>query len=99
MPVAQLARQRFGRLVVIAFDSIRETPSGRTQAWWICQCDCGAQKVLRAKSLKGKGTVSCGCYRRDPAIRQAARWKLAPQRRKDIASLGGVAARDRKLQS
>lgn len=52
--------QRFGRLVALG-------PIGRgNQAVkWLCQCDCGVQKVVPADHLKRKSTSSCGCLLRE----------------------------------
>ena len=57
-----LTGQRFGRLVVEAFDSIRK----RTSAWR-CRCDCGAETVAMAYHLKRGTTTSCGCFRVEAA--------------------------------
>lgn len=53
-----LTGQRFGRLTVI---SRAESKSGRP--YWLCVCDCGKKKVVRASHLKDGTTLSCGCYR------------------------------------
>lgn len=50
----------FGRLSVIA-DGGRE---GVT-TWWICRCECGAEKRIRHGQLTSGKTVSCGCYARE----------------------------------
>lgn len=31
---------------------------------WLCRCACGQDKVVRAAKLKGVGTKSCGCLRK-----------------------------------
>lgn len=35
----------------------------RSKAWWLCQCDCGRQAVVRGDSLSSGNTRSCGCLR------------------------------------
>lgn len=51
---------RFARLVVIRRV---EPKSGKSQ--YLCRCDCGTEKIIRAESLiKGK-TQSCGCLGRE----------------------------------
>lgn len=50
-----LVGRRFGRLRVVAFDSIR---NGKTM--WRCECECGKTKAVRADGLK-RGVKSCGC--------------------------------------
>lgn len=59
MKFVDLSDARFGRLVAI---SHRIKP-GPTQSYtmWLCACDCGAQKEIRASSLKTGDTKSCGC--------------------------------------
>jgi hypothetical protein len=46
---------RFGRLIAI----------GRADGHWLCQCDCGNQKVIQGSRLRGGQTKSCGCYNRE----------------------------------
>ena len=53
-----LTGRRFGRLTVVEFYGYDRR--GRTQ--WLCKCDCGNTKVVRAFDLKGGKVVSCGCY-------------------------------------
>jgi hypothetical protein len=53
--------QRYGRLVVLA-------RAHRTDKWhWLCQCDCGRQKVINGGNL-GKGSMSCGCIRTEMLV-------------------------------
>jgi hypothetical protein len=63
-----LARRRFGRLKVrclVRVDSARH-------AHYLCDCDCGGTIVSRDNRLMSGRTVSCGCWRADPAVRRAA---------------------------
>jgi hypothetical protein len=48
--------QRYGILTVIG---LSEKRNGRT--FWTCRCDCGSTKSIRASSLVGGTTQSCGC--------------------------------------
>lgn len=57
-----LPQSRYGRLTVI----------GNAKGGWLCRCDCGTEKVVRAQCLKSGATQSCGCYQRD--VRQRP-WK------------------------
>ena len=64
MPIPDLTGQRFERLVVLS----REPNDKHYCAMWLCQCDCGEEKVIRGKELR-KGTIrSCGCLRREQAV-------------------------------
>lgn len=56
--------QRYGRLTVLAFDSIKRGNSGHTYAYWKCRCDCGKEIVINGSNLNG-GTRSCGCLKKD----------------------------------
>lgn len=49
---------RFGRLVVLKEERLPNEP-GRLS--YLCQCDCGKTKVVRAKLLLCGQTSSCGC--------------------------------------
>lgn len=55
--VDDLTGRRFGRLTVL---SRAENRNGVT--YWLCKCDCGNEKEIRASHLKDGGTTSCGCY-------------------------------------
>jgi hypothetical protein len=48
--------RRFGQLTVL-----EQVPAADKYARFRCQCDCGAQKVVRAAHLRAGGTRSCGC--------------------------------------
>ncbi len=52
-----LTGKRFGRLVVLAFDS---RDNGH-RALWKCQCDCGQTKVMEGYAISSGRTNSCGC--------------------------------------
>ncbi len=62
MPIKNLEGMRFGRLVVLKLDKIREKHGG---ARWLCKCDCGKHKVIRARCLVEKMTRSCGCLQNE----------------------------------
>jgi hypothetical protein len=53
-----LLGQKFARLLVIA----EAEPVGvRQRTAWLCQCDCGIQKIIKTEELKNGDTKSCGC--------------------------------------
>ena len=56
-----LVGKRFGRLTVIEKAESYNTPSKGNIARYLCQCDCGNIKNVRASSLKSGRTKSCGC--------------------------------------
>lgn len=47
----------FGRLKALTYAG---SEAGR-KATWLCQCECGNQKVIRADALTRGTTKSCGC--------------------------------------
>ncbi len=64
-----LAKRRFGRLVVMEFVGI----NNHRKAIWLCQCDCGrSANVLRGGLLSGK-TRSCGCLHDEVATQRVYR--------------------------
>ena len=51
--------QRFGRLLVVCEDRIRDRRS------WKCLCDCGTEKVITDSDLKTGRVNSCGCLQKE----------------------------------
>lgn len=62
--IRDLAGQRFGRLVAQSHTS-RPRPNGSTRTFWICACDCGAEKSISSSDLTSGRSTSCGCFQRD----------------------------------
>ena len=62
--LVDLTGKRFGRLLVIEEATIDQRPE-KDHAAWICQCDCGNQKIVSGYKLRNGNTQSCGCYRRE----------------------------------
>lgn len=62
-----LTGQKFGRLTVIGRDTDR--PSKKT--YWVCQCDCGNFKSVRADSLNAGAIRSCGCLHNEVFAKNA----------------------------
>lgn len=59
MKSLDLVGSKFGSLTVTE----RRGSDENGQSLWLCQCDCGTEKIVRGHDLKG-GTKSCGCSRR-----------------------------------
>jgi len=60
--------KRYGRWSVVARAPSRRSGSGRSrrsQAMWLCRCDCGVDVEVLGKSLRGGSSMSCGCLLRD----------------------------------
>lgn len=51
--------KRYGRLVVVS-----RAPNRNKRAWWLCVCDCGSERCISGKHLRG-GQTSCGCITRE----------------------------------
>lgn len=56
MKKENLLGQKFARLLVIA-----EAEPINKRVAWLCQCDCGNTKIIKAGDLKDNSTKSCGC--------------------------------------
>jgi hypothetical protein len=60
-----LTGQRFGKLQVLGFHSVKRSPAGTPVTLWTVRCDCGAaDKEVRYDCLVRGKTKSCGCVRR-----------------------------------
>lgn len=44
---------------------IKECGRRHGEVTWLCQCDCGTQKVKKGAELRGGYSQSCGCSRKD----------------------------------
>lgn len=51
---------KFGKLTVIGR---AKTKKKRTNAYWLCKCECGNKTIVLGISLRNGTTTSCGCYR------------------------------------
>lgn len=74
-PIRDIVGQRFGRLTVISFAGRGCDGRGR----WLCQCDCGNQKIVSNSNL-GRGVVSCGCKRKEDLAKNGFRLKHGQSR-------------------
>jgi hypothetical protein len=57
-----LAGQTFGRLTVI--ERVAHIP----RPHWLCRCECGTERIVRADNLRRGLTRSCGCFHREQWI-------------------------------
>ncbi len=62
---------RFGRLVP---KSIQYTKNNKR--YWLCQCDCGQQTVVRQDQITIGKTTSCGCYMREVQLNNLAKRQI-----------------------
>lgn len=61
MRLDNLAKRVFGKLKVLKRGKNYVSPNGKTFVRWLCQCECGKKKLIRASHLKSRFTTSCGC--------------------------------------
>ena len=65
--VVDMTNKKFGRLTVLQ----RAENDRHGNACWLCECDCGSQKVVLGSSLRKGLTVSCGCYHKDEITKRS----------------------------
>jgi hypothetical protein len=65
MPAANLAGQRFAKLLVL---KARRKRSKNGSVLWHCRCDCGKKTLVATSSLREGNSKSCGCQSRQIAI-------------------------------
>lgn len=62
-----LTGKRFGRLTVICR---AKAASGFKSVFWLCSCDCGAEKEIRGQNLRHEESHSCGCLQAELAAKR-----------------------------
>ena len=55
--IKDLSGQTFGKLTVVSFDG----SNNRSNAMWLCKCECGNEKTVASNNLIRGSTKSCGC--------------------------------------
>jgi hypothetical protein len=55
-----LTGKKFGRLTVI-----KQAETKNKKTYWLCQCECGNEKIVWAWDLKSGSTRSCGCLAKE----------------------------------
>lgn len=53
-----LTNQKFGYLIVI------KPIKKNRKYYWLCQCNCGNNKIIQGTALTSNKTKSCGCFRK-----------------------------------
>lgn len=64
MALIDLTGQKFNRLTVIGRDNTKPKGHGKP-VYWICQCDCGTIKSVKADHLRAGLIQSCGCLHKE----------------------------------
>lgn len=67
--INDLTGMKFGKLT-----AIKKVGSNKNkQAFWLCRCDCGNEKIILGSNLLNENTKSCGCYRVDCLIKRTTK--------------------------
>ena len=66
-----LAGHRYGRWIVLDFSHIDERSGG---AVWLCRCDCGNGRTIRAANLRSGVSLSCGCAHKEAITIHGEAW-------------------------
>jgi hypothetical protein len=68
-----LTGKRFGRLTCIR----RVGRDAQRRSLWLCECECGNQRVILLSSLTGGKTKSCGCLAIEKSIDRVSKHFLS----------------------
>ena len=96
-----LTGQRFGKLIIIkrAKDRIRKDETRDVQ--WLCQCDCGNNKIVLGSNLKSRSTKSCGCLQQENrklfAIK-TVEWRKRPRIFEEITKICKICGKEYKTK-
>lgn len=55
-----ITNNKYGKLTVIKQVAKPKNSSIRG-SWWLCNCECGNEIIVRGNALKTGNTISCGC--------------------------------------
>lgn len=61
MSFTDLSGKKFGKLTVIKRTE-NTFSKGRSYVNYLCVCDCGKEKIVKAENLRSGNTKSCGCF-------------------------------------
>lgn len=68
-----LTGMKFTRLTVLERGEPYITKDNQHLTRWVCRCDCGKVKTIRASELINNRTLSCGCLGREHRIKSNRR--------------------------
>lgn len=60
-PAFDLTGEEFGRWKVLEQVDPPDHIKQRTKAYWLCECQCGRQIIVKANNLRTGRSKSCGC--------------------------------------
>lgn len=85
MKKIDLTGQRFGKLIALKEAEPSRIPSGAPVRQYLCQCDCGTVKTIRANDLRGGRSRSCGCLRVEAMKRVALNHNSSREQKSNMA--------------
>ena len=71
--LVDITGQKFGRWTVLYENGRLKEPRGRLVPLWRCRWECGAERDIRAGTLKNGGSLSCGCFKYEMLSERAAK--------------------------
>lgn len=81
----------FSKWTVISEQVQVQVANPRSGVKWLCRCECGTERWVRAGNLKKARTSNCGCVMKSPAhrqkMREIVRAAWTPERRARQAEL------------
>lgn len=63
--------EKFGRLTVLEEIDSSHFPNQHPRRRFLCRCECGKEKVFILEHLKSGRSLSCGCFRKEIAIKNS----------------------------
>jgi len=61
--------RKFNRWLVLSQSYSTFDKNGKTVFRYLCQCECGTERVVLARNLRKGISVSCGCYQKERAAK------------------------------
>jgi len=86
--------ERFGRLTAT---KVAGYQGPRKQTLWECKCDCGSVTTVRAETLVGGRTKSCGCLQKETASRNGKR-RILPNGEASRRALVGAYKKNARIR-
>lgn len=72
--IKDITGEKFGRWTVIRISHTKKKcNSSSSEVYWLCQCECGTQKILSGSVLKRGISKSCGCLQKELTKKRATK--------------------------
>ena len=73
MNADDLTGKKFGKLTAIEMAEPEYRKNGQKVVRWLCRCECGKERIVRASRLKRGEVMFCGAF--DPPEKEAAKYR------------------------